>query len=393
LSILVLSDSIIVVYADMNVGTYKFSPPSRNVQLPFSFRMDKLRPLARRDLSMSRTAIKRGSAAPASMDLSDSHHAVGNWSFAVTVGGATKEGIRRKAQTLRLTTSLGTSSDGTRDAEANACILSCGYWDHTVKVHSLDGLKLLGSDVGGHQGPIRCLTLGADGALMVTGGQDATCRVWVVDHPDMALALSDGYVQTSLGASYDGESLLTLCHVLWGHLRPISCLGLSADLDVVVSGDLGGQVCVHTIRRGEFIRSITVKANVPGTAAKKIALDSHGSFVVYMEDQGLHVYTINNFHLCSAHADDVLHDMKITSHGEMLVTGGDKGIVVIRTVRDLRVRSTLDISKHGPIRCISLTPDDLNPIPQYLFIGSHDGMITIVSDDPEARVEHEMGVF
>jgi hypothetical protein len=58
---------------------------------------------------------------------------------------------------------------------------------------------------------------------------------------------------------------------------------------------------------------------------------------------------------------------------------------VIRFMKDLSVQSILDVSKHGPIHCISLTPDNLNPIPQYMFIGSHDGLITVVSEDPNAK--------
>jgi hypothetical protein len=66
----------------------------------------------------------------------------------------------------------------------------------------------------------------------------------------------------------------------------------------------------------------------------------------------------------------------------MLITGGDRCQVAIRAVRDLELRSILDLSRHGPIRCVTLTPDDLNPIPQYLFVGSDDGMITVVDEDP-----------
>jgi hypothetical protein len=49
----------------------------------------------------------------------------------------------------------------------------------------------------------------------------------------------------------------------------------------------------------------------------------------------------------------------------------------------LRVLSGLDLSRHGPIRCICLTPEELNPVPQNLFIGSDDGMISIVDRDDE----------
>jgi WD40 repeat protein len=168
---------------------------------------------------------------------------------------------------------------------------------------------------------------------------------------------------------------------------------MSSELDVVLSGDLGGLVCVHTIRRGEFIRSVVPKSNAAGAAVRKLALDGHGTFAVYVADQNLHVYSVNGALLCSSNAADVLHDMKICSSGETLVTGGIKGQLAIRSMQDLRILATLDISKHGPILCISLTPDDLNPIPQYLFIGSHDGMITIVSEDPNAPSEDDLIVF
>ena len=54
----VLSESVIVVYADMSVGTYRWFPNAKVNRL----RMDKVRPLARRELSTSRIAMKRGSA-------------------------------------------------------------------------------------------------------------------------------------------------------------------------------------------------------------------------------------------------------------------------------------------------------------------------------------------
>jgi hypothetical protein len=74
--------------------------------------------------------------------------------------------------------------------------------------------------------------------------------------------------------------------------------------------------------------------------------------------------------------------MKICSNGEMLVTGGDRCQVLIRSTVDLSVCAMLDLTRHGPIRCLSLTPEDLNPVPQFLFIGSEDGMITVVDQDP-----------
>ena len=74
--------------------------------------------------------------------------------------------------------------------------------------------------------------------------------------------------------------------------------------------------------------------------------------------------------------------MQICSNDEILVTGGDRCQVLVRRLIDLQVCSMLDLSRHGPIRCIEFTPTELNPVEQFLFIGSDDGMITIVDEYP-----------
>ena len=369
LKIHVQADSIIVIYSNLMVGTYKWNPKATSNRL----KPDKFRPLTSRALSRSRAVIKRGSAAPQTMDDQSSSHAIGNWSFAITLGGYEKEQLRRKAV---MPSRLASAKDALY-TEPSAVAISCGYWDNTIKVHNLDALRLECSESGGHRGPVRCLAVGQDGGLLLTGGHDCTCRVWVVDHADMAIALSDGYVQTALGQSNDGEQVLSCCHVLWGHETPIMCVDLSSDLDVAVSGSMGGKVCVHTLRRGDFVRSIYPPADShTPTAVSKLALDSHGRMIVHMDDHSLHTYTVNGSLLCSTDVGEQLHDMKIS--GEFLITGGDRCHVYIRNVMDLKVVSLFDLSRHGPIRCVALTPDEMNPIPQFLFIGTDDGLITIV---------------
>jgi WD40 repeat protein len=225
--------------------------------------------------------------------------------------------------------------------------------------------------------------------FMITGGKDGTCRVWVVDYPDMAVAIADGYVQTALGSQRESEKLLSCCHVLWGHVTPVFCVDIISDLDVAVSGSQGGVVCVHRIRGGEFVRSFSPPAldqeSSRCNSVVKLALTTSGDMAVHMTDRGLHTFTINGVLLCSANAGESLNDMKISPCKDLLITGGSSGKVLVRRLSDLQVCSIMDLSKHGPIRSITLTPEELNPVAQFLFIGSHDGSITVVDHDPNSQ--------
>lgn len=110
-------------------------------------------------------------------------------------------------------------------------ILSCGYWDNVVRVHRVNSaakLHLEGSETGGHRNAITCLAMAEGSSLLVTGGQDATCRVWVVGNAAMAAALSGTSscgVNATKGTSCR-ESMVCV-HVLYGHEAPVSCLAVS----------------------------------------------------------------------------------------------------------------------------------------------------------------------
>lgn len=110
-------------------------------------------------------------------------------------------------------------------------ILSCGYWDNVVRVHRVNSAKphLEGSETGGHRNAIACLAMAEESSLLVTGGQDATCRVWVVGNPAMAAALggtSSCGVNATKGTSTGRESMVCV-HVLYGHEAPVTCLAIS----------------------------------------------------------------------------------------------------------------------------------------------------------------------
>ena len=46
-------------------------------------------------------------------------------------------------------------------------------------------------------------------------------------------------------------------HILYGHTDSVTSVGISLELDMVVSGALDGTINIHTIRKGHFVKSIT----------------------------------------------------------------------------------------------------------------------------------------
>ena len=120
---------------------------------------------------------------------------------------------------------LRTATDSAPEA-----ILSCGYWDHVVRLHYLDSsvrLPLGGWGSGGHEDGITCLCIADGGSLLVTGGQDATCRVWVVGNTPMAAALGGLRGQSGHSSGTMSGDYMVCVHVLYGHEAPLTCLAVS----------------------------------------------------------------------------------------------------------------------------------------------------------------------
>ena len=389
-SIQLLADHVVVVYADLSVGSYRWAP-TRHGKMPFYLKMDKIRPIASREMSISKFSMNaQTNMVPkkSNRHQTQSRIGVGNWSFAMTTG--TGKGHD-------------TSKNKTKDSTSSyidATLLSCGYCDDALKAHSLDGLRLKCSEKGGHLGAINCLQLGEDGILLITGGEDATCRVWTVENANMGAALIDGYVKTA--DEQISDSILICCLVLWGHGYPISALAFDTDLDIVVSGASDGTICIHTVRCGEFIRSLQVNDFFPpanilttqandATSVRKLAIHKDGTFVAHLETGLLQMYTVNGVKLGCIDAGEKLNAMEMIPGGHSLVTGGESGHVIIRSLRNLEIRYVLDLSDYGPIQCIAFTPPPLHSksVQQFMFVGTLDGSITVACAQREENIDNE----
>ena len=65
--------------------------------------------------------------------------------------------------------------------------------------------------------------------------------------------------------------------------------------------------------------------------------------------------------------------------------------VVIRQTSDLSVRCVLDLTSHGPITDIALTPSSSDSAHQYILIGTSDGRVTVIGENNTEEEDGNQG--
>jgi WD40 repeat protein len=161
---------------------------------------------------------------------------------------------------------------------AQGRIISCGYWDNALRVHALDSLREVAVSFSGHIGGITCVQLDKQGGnILVTGGADGTCRVWLLERPSLLSSFFDDLKPKGVTESHWDPNLMCV-HTLCGHEAPITALHYSTDLDLVLSGSQDGTLCLHSARRGEFIRMIT---RLRGVSVDVLMVCGHGYLIAH----------------------------------------------------------------------------------------------------------------
>ncbi len=136
-------------------------------------------------------------------------------------------------------------------------LFSCGHWDWSVRVTSVDTGRLVQTLVQ-HNDVVTCLALTKDFGQrwLVTGSRDCTLIVW-----DISLDRSLGIVITPIRSIY-------------GHDDTINCVAINPELDMVLSGSDDGTMMIHNLRDGKYVRSIINNDVLPATGSMKRARTS-----------------------------------------------------------------------------------------------------------------------
>uniref|UniRef100_A0A8B9RHI3 Neurobeachin-like protein 2 n=1 Tax=Astyanax mexicanus TaxID=7994 RepID=A0A8B9RHI3_ASTMX len=200
-------------------------------------------------------------------------------------------------------------------------LFSGGHWDNSLRVTSLLKGKTVGQYIR-HMDIITCLATDYCGIHLISGSRDTTCMVWQVQQQGGApVGLSPKPLQ-----------------VLYGHTDEVVSVCISTELDMAVSGARDGTVIIHSVRRGQYMRSLrppcesTLPVSIP-----HLAVSWEGHVVVHTCVEGkatlkdknaLHLYSVNGKHLSSEPLKEQVTDLCVS--GEYIVMGSEQGFLSIR---------------------------------------------------------------
>lgn len=277
------SERLMTYHSDMTTCVYKWSGMPDGIQ-PFQIKTDKAKKGPSAVLNVSSVPIGDLFPFEPSIDMAEVHEGGGGG------GGATTGDLRRlstsstgqqqntdfnlHADSLRkysyrermeagarrksLTESPSEAAkkiDMILPESGNSRIVTCGYWDQAIRLHSGESLREIASS-SSQVGEVTCVQLDKVGRTLITSGMDGTCRVWLLERPS---ALHSYFDEIQIGfneSSIPGDVNMICVHVLCGHQSPVTSLYYSSELDLVLSGSEEGTLCLHTARKGEYIRTV-----------------------------------------------------------------------------------------------------------------------------------------
>nr|CAB3264213.1 neurobeachin-like protein 1 [Phallusia mammillata] len=248
-------------------------------------------------------------------------------------------------------------------------LLVGGYWDNSIRVMTVRG-KMVTCLVR-HLDVVTCLALDHTGGYLISGSYDTTCIVWKIS--------TQGGITGSLSAH--------LVHILYGHDDVVTCVVINTELDVALSSSKDGTCVIHTVHKGNYVRTIRPAVTNPKIYnVPSIALSEEGKIVLYArskKDSGeekhfLHLYSINGQHLALDCLESRLGHMTIC--GEHVVTGDIHGVLLIRELVNFNEISRLALQR--PITCVFVTKGM-----SHIFACLRDGKLIIVGVDrpPKSR--------
>ncbi|XP_059693911.1 neurobeachin-like protein 2 isoform X5 [Haemorhous mexicanus] len=250
-------------------------------------------------------------------------------------------------------------------------LFSGGHWDNSLRVTSLAKGKVVGH-ITRHIDVVTCLSLDLCGIYLISGSRDTTCMVWQV--------LQQGGFSSGLAPKP--------VQVLYGHDAEVTCVAISTELDMAVSGSKDGTIITHTVRRGLFIRSLRPPGeSCPPAVLSHLAVGPEGQVVAQTavgqpscskERFALHLYSVNGKLLSSVPLDREVTAMCLTE--DFVVLGTSECVLEIRELQSLRA-AVPPVPMRVPVHSVSVTKEK-----SHILVGLEDGKLIVVGAGQPAEV-------
>ena len=290
-------------------------------------------------------------------------------------------------------------------------VFSCGYWDNTFRVNSID-TGAIEQHVSGHKGVVTCIATSLDGITLVTGSSDTTVRVWDILTPSQqqaAMAQQQQQVSAALqkqdqpqGAddTDDDGSLQALEHieqtcvvskvprwVLFGHDDEVTCVDVNCELDIVVSGGRDGTILSHTLQKGGFVWSLQPFGSVPISRICIVPIQGH--IIAYSSTHfQLAVISVNGRVLANTQLHDRIIDMAVVGNGTLLAIAGQSNIV-FRNIHDLLPVHRTDLNHlQGRLTSFAAAPNSV-----FIVGGCSNGRLCIMAKVPPPPTSTKAGTM
>uniref|UniRef100_A0A667II89 Neurobeachin like 1 n=1 Tax=Lynx canadensis TaxID=61383 RepID=A0A667II89_LYNCA len=240
-------------------------------------------------------------------------------------------------------------------------LFSAGHWDNSIQVMSLTKGKTISHNIR-HMDIVTCLATDYCGIHLISGSRDTTCMIWQI--------IQQGGVPVGLASKP--------FQILYGHTDEVLSVGISTELDMAVSGSRDGTVIIHTIQKGQYMRTLrppcesSLLLTVPN-----LAISWEGHIVIYSSTEektnlksALHLFSVNGKYLGSQVLTEQISDLCIT--GEHIITGSLQGFLSIRDLHSLNL-SMNPLAMRMPIHCVCVTKEY-----SHILVGLEDGKLIVV---------------
>ena len=230
-------------------------------------------------------------------------------------------------------------------------LVSAPHWDARLRVLRLaggDDVRILQS-LHAHTDVVTCVasSFGPAGSFCVTGSRDTTLCVWQLAAVSLPAALSSfigaaGPVAGAAITSATAPMRVAPLFVLPGHDAAVSCVACSEELDMIASASAGDStIMIHALRSGRYMRSLNLPADV--APAQLLISEACGSLIVLLQpdpssaslSSTLRAFNCNGLALGVAVADELLAAVTLTLDCRSVLTGGERGTIVMRNASSL----------------------------------------------------------